>query len=162
MKTVLLPEQLCLQQKVGTAKLPNCLLVMARIGIKSHVAYIMFNKVIMNLSGKVLRCWQVKCFQLHGQTQTLCEGGQCSEGFADSAPMGFVWPHPSPSNSIQLWFKYSCWRGAVSHDPEASVCTPSETSILDDSYEQPATVKETSLCMKSSPLTKSQCFVITC
>lgn len=127
------------------SKLPNWLLVFGWLGIKSRVAYIMFDKVIVNLSGKVIFLKMLTCQKFPApwpDNKTLCVGGQCSKGFADSAPTGFVWSHPSPSNSIQLWFKCSWWRIAVSHDPEASVCTPSETSTVDDSFEQPTTVKE--------------------
>lgn len=116
----LLPKQLCLhKKKKKKSTQPNCPLVMGWVGIRPHPAHIIYDKVIKNLSGKVLLCWQVKSFQPHGQTKSLCVGGQFSDGFADSAPLGFVWSHPSPTNSVQLWIKYCCWRGAVNHEQKS-------------------------------------------
>lgn len=77
--------------------------------------------------------------------------------FADSAPMGFVWSHPHPSNSIQIQLLKG--RGAVSRDPEVSVCIQSETSTVENSHGQPATGKETSFCLK--PFISTQSFSVT-
>lgn len=150
MEMFLLPGQLCLQENVH----PNCLLEISRLGIMSHVAYTMFDKVIMNLSGKVFFVFFLMLTSQKFPAPLPDTKPSVWEGSAVWAvltlPTRFVWSHPSPSNSIQLWLKCSWWRVAVNHDPEASVCSPSETSTVDDSFEQKDLCLKTSLSPKLS------------
>lgn len=76
-----------------------------------------------------LRCWQAKSFQLHSQTPNLWVGGHCFR-FLSFLFFFFCWLCPYgvlcdlitlPPDSIQLWFKHSCWTGAASRDPKATV-----------------------------------------
>ncbi len=77
---------------------------------------------ILKKGGKGLLCWQVKSFLPHGQTQSFCVGRQCSELFADSAPMGFVWSHRSPSDSIHTAAHMLTVAAMHVHSKHACIC----------------------------------------
>lgn len=97
---IFLPQE---QWLVQESSVPPTLKLLISNGLnwnKSHVANIMFDNVIVNLSGKASFSETLTSFQFRGQTQALCVGGQCTQGFADFAPTGFVWPHSSSFNSI--------------------------------------------------------------
>lgn len=127
----------------------------------------MFDKVVVDLSGKVLFFFFKMLTSQKFPTPWPDTNPHVGEGtvsglcffFADSAPMGFVWPHPNPTDSIRLWtFKHSCWWGAVSHDPEAAVCAASETSTGADSYSKANKSVLEVFSFKPRP----RCFVCTC
>lgn len=95
----------------------------------------MFDKVVQDLSGKVLSFFKMLT------SQKFPTPGPDTKPLSGRAPFRFslvsfcffcwlcpnrvfVWPHPAPPpppDSIQLWFKHSCWTGAASRDPKATV-----------------------------------------
>lgn len=130
----------------------------------------MFDKVVGDLSGKVLSFLKdadkPKVSNSTARHQTSEWEGTISFFFLSllfffffllTLPqLGSVWPHPktpvSP-DSIQLWFKHSCWTGAAGRDPKSH----SHRLCLRQLQGLTATAKATSLCLKSLPSNRGLC-----